>query len=497
VIEANAHYDAPARTTFLRIGEHDGKLYLDLCDPAWRAVEIDRDGWRVVDKPPVRFRRAAGMLPLPEPTRGGSIADLRRFLNVGNDDDFVLVIAWVLAAFRPCGPYPVLILTGEQGGAKSTFILILRRLIDPNASPLRSLPREDRDLFIAANNGHVLSFDNVSGLPGWISDTLCRLATGGGFAVRQLYTDQDETLFDAMRPIALNGIEDVVSRPDLADRGLFLTLDAIPEERRRVQLELLAEIEAARPAILGALLDVVAHGLRMLPETRLARLPRLADFALWATACEGAAWPAGTFLAAYEGNRRRAVDEVIDNDPVAAAVRGLMADPSMPPDLVGRTVWTGNAENLLGALKLQAGEAAAKAKTWPESPRALAGRLRRCATFLRSAGIETTFAREGRGRTRTITITGTGTENGWQQPSAPSAPSAGTENQGVTADDSPIPTVRAETLTVRKPSPETPTVRSNPLKNKAADGADGADAKIPGQSGASVDVLSPADRVVL
>jgi hypothetical protein len=146
-------------------------------------------------------------------------------------------------------------------------------LLDPNTAPLRALPREDRDLFIAANNSHQLAFDNVSGLPAWISDTLCRLATGGGFAVRQLYSDQDEVLFDAARPVILNGIEDIVTRPDLADRAVVLTLEPIPEERRRPEAELWAAFEAERPCILGVLLDTVAQGLKRLPETRLERLP--------------------------------------------------------------------------------------------------------------------------------------------------------------------------------------------------------------------------------
>src|SRR6516162_4972095 len=208
VIEAKAHFDAPQRTVHVRVGGLDGRLYLDLGDETWRAVEIDVTGWRVIDNPPVRFRRAAGMQPLPMPLRGGSIEVLRLFLNVKTDDEFVLVVAWVLACLRNRGPYPVIALSGEQGSAKSTFSAILRALLDPNTAPLRALPREDRDLFIAASNGHVLAFDNVSGLPAWISDTLCRLATGGGFAVRQLYTDQDEVLFDATRPVILNGIED-------------------------------------------------------------------------------------------------------------------------------------------------------------------------------------------------------------------------------------------------------------------------------------------------
>jgi hypothetical protein len=181
----------------------------------------------------------------------------------------VLVVAWALACLRNRGPYPVMVLSGEQGSAKSTFAAILRALLDPNTAPLRALPREDRDLFIAANNGHVLAFDNVSGLPAWISDTLCRLATGGGFAVRQLYTDQDEVLFDAARPVILNGIEDIVTRPDLADRAVFLTLEPIPEERRRPEAALRAAFEVERARIIGVLLDAVVEGLKCMPETHL------------------------------------------------------------------------------------------------------------------------------------------------------------------------------------------------------------------------------------
>jgi hypothetical protein len=213
VIQARARFDAPEQVVHVRVGALDERLYLDLGDETWRAVEIDATGWRVIDNPPVRFRRAAGMQPLPAPVSGGSVETLRSFVNVKTDADFVLAVSWLLAAFRDCGPYPVLILSGEQGSAKSTFSALLRALLDPNTAPLRALPREDRDLFIAANNGHVLAFDNVSGLREWISDTLCRLATGGGFAVRQLYTDQDEVLFDAARPVILNGIEDIVTRP--------------------------------------------------------------------------------------------------------------------------------------------------------------------------------------------------------------------------------------------------------------------------------------------
>jgi hypothetical protein len=414
VIEAKAHFDGPERQVFIRVGSLAGKLYLDLGDDSWQAVEIDKSGWRVIDNPPVRFRRAAGMKPLPTPASGGSIEMLRPFLNLQSDADFVLVVAWALAVLRDRGPYPVLVLSGEQGSAKSTFSAILRALLDPNTAPLRALPREDRELFIAANNGHVLTFDNISGLPTWISDTLCRLATGGGFSTRQLYTDQDEVLFDASRPIILNGIEDVVERPDLADRGLFLTLEPISEERRRPEEELRAAFDRERPGILGALLDAVVEGLRRLPETRLPKPPRMADFALWATACETALWPEGTFWSAYCGNRDKAVEDVIEANPVAAAVRALMS-------LQG--VWTGTATDLLKDLAKVTDEPFARCKDWPTNPRALAGKLRRIAPFLRKIDIEIKFGeREGRARNRTIRITAPGS-GGWE-PSAPSASSA-------------------------------------------------------------------------
>jgi hypothetical protein len=395
VIEAKAYFDAPERPVYIRVGGCAGRLYLDLCDSTWRAVEISTDGWRVIDNPPVRFRRTAGMQPLPMPMPGGSVEALRYFLNVKTDNDFVLVVAWALAALRNRGPYPVIVLSGEQGSAKSFFLAILRALLDPNTAPLRALPREDRDLFIAAGNGHVLAFDNVSGLPAWISDALCRLATGGGFAVRQLYTNQDEVLFDATRPVMLNGIEDMVTRPDLADRAIFLTLEPIPEERRRPEAELWAAFEAERPLILGALLDAVVEGLKRLPETRLEKLPRMADFALWATACETAFLPAGAFWSAYCSNRDEVVEDVIDADPVAAAVRTMLAT---------RPTWTGTALSLLGHLAEAAGEHVSNSKTWPGSPRALSGQLRRAATFLRKIGIEIRFTKEGKARTRTIHI---------------------------------------------------------------------------------------------
>ena len=151
------------------------------------------------------------MLPLLAPVAGGSIEALENFLNTKTEPNFVLAVTWILQALHGKGPFAIEALVGEQGTAKSTFSWCQRALVDPNCVPLRSLPRDDRDLFITATNSHVLAFDNVSGLQPWLSDALCRIASGGGFSTRQLYTDADEVLFDAQRPIVLNGIEDIIN----------------------------------------------------------------------------------------------------------------------------------------------------------------------------------------------------------------------------------------------------------------------------------------------
>jgi hypothetical protein len=394
MLEARAQFDAPERVVSMRVAEHAGKIYLDLADEQWRALVIDAEGWRMLGCPPVRFRRSSGMMPLPMPERGGSVEILKPFLNLSNDNDFVLIVAWLLAALRPGGPYPLLAISGEQGSAKTILSKILRTLVDPNVAPVRGLPRDQRELMIAANNGHLLAFDNLSGLPPWLSDALCRIASGGSFAVRRLYTDDEEVLFQAARPTLLNGIEDVIARADLADRAIFLSLSPIRETQRRSEAELWREFECQRPFILGALLDATVDGLRAIGSVSSHHLPRMADFALWARACETGLWPAGTFNRAYSNNRIAVIRSIIDTDPIATFVRELMRE---------RTFWTGCAADLL-SVGVQRASQSSYGANWPKNPRVLAGRLRRAQTFLRAIGIDIAFSREGRAGNRIISI---------------------------------------------------------------------------------------------
>ena len=236
-LEAIAAYEGEKAPVFIRTAAHAGRLYLDLCDSKWRAIEIDAGGWRIVDRPPVYFTRSNGAQPLPEPARGGCIDELRPLLNLAGEDDFRLIVAWLLAAMRPHGPYPLLALAGEPGTSKTSTATVLRGLVDPHIAGIRRPSKEERDLFIGASKSGALVYDNLSAIPEWMSDGLCVVATGGTFATRSLRTDADETLFTVEKPVMITSVGEVISRSDLADRAMIVTLTAIPDCDRKTKAE--------------------------------------------------------------------------------------------------------------------------------------------------------------------------------------------------------------------------------------------------------------------
>jgi DNA polymerase I-like protein with 3'-5' exonuclease and polymerase domains len=431
VIEGLAVYSGPERKIFIRVGEKDGRIYVDLADEEWRAIEIDADGWRVVSFPPIEFRRSRGMLPLPAPERGGSLEELLPFMNLAADSDlWKLLKGSLVMKFRPTGPYPVDAFMGEQGSGKSTRARMVRMLVDPNVAAVRSEPREVRDLQIAATNEWQPVFDNLSRIPDWLSDAFCCLSTGGALRIRELYTDADEAIFATMRPLILTSIEETVSRPDLLDRTILYHLPVIDQSARKSEKQLWQEFEAARPRILGALLDAVSVALRREDLIEISDPPRMADFACWAEAAAPAlGLKPGEFLQVYRRNLNRGNDLAIEAAPFAEALIELAEQEK---------AWAGTAKALLETL-LEGTDEAEKRKRklngWPMTPRALSGALRRIAPNLRRRGVETEFdIREGKQRNRLIWLAWTGNnpddsdndgqDYGGKTPSASSAPSA-------------------------------------------------------------------------
>jgi hypothetical protein len=397
-IAARATFDGPEKAVFVRVAKLGNTIYVDLCNERWEAVEVTASDWRVIpsEAVPVKFVRKDNAAPLPHPVTGGTIELLRRLLNVRTDDDFRLLVAWLIGTLNPDGPYPVLALQGEQGSAKSTTVRVLRSVVDPAVEPLRAPPRDERDLAIAASGNWTPALDNLSGVKPWLSDALCRLATGGGFATRELYSDDREVIFSAKRPVILNGIDSLAVAGDLRDRSLIVELPPIPPEKKRTEHDFYRDLEEARPKVLGALLDAVSAALRNLNGVELEELPRMADFAVWVTASEEAlGWERGAFMDAYAGNRGAATELALDDDPVAVAVRQLVA-------IAG--VWSGTSTELLARLGNLVEEETRRSKPWPAAPNALSNRLKRIAPALREVGIEYEERPQGRQRTRVKTL---------------------------------------------------------------------------------------------
>jgi DNA polymerase-1 len=433
ILEGFAQFEGPTRPVYLRVAPDGlGGIVIDLGDPEWTAVHVTPGGWAVVSDMTVAFRRAAGMLPLPRPVGGGKLDDLREFVNVRDDAGWARIKAWLRAAARDRGPYPVLALYGEQGSAKTTTARLLRSVIDPAKPFLRSDPRDVRDLMIAANACHVVGLDNLSSLAPWISDALCRLSTGGGWATRELTTDTDEVLFEAMRPVTMTGINEFITRGDLLDRALPEVLATIGEEHRRSEEEILAAFEEASPRLLGALLDDVAAGLRVLPETRLARLPRMADFARWSVAVERGCGERPTFLAAFQQAREESHHQAVEAHSVGAALLAVLEDI-----VALEGVFSDSAEVLLDRVNERADDAAKKARDFPKSARGMSGVLRRLAPALRGLGYRVEFPEKrdpGTGKRRLLLgraekISAAGADEAGAGPSQPSQDHEGAADQ--------------------------------------------------------------------
>jgi hypothetical protein len=260
---------------------------------------------------------------------------------------------------------------------------MLKETVDPTAGGLRAAPHDERDLMIAASNSWLMSFDNLSGLPHWLSDALCRISTGGALSCRQLYSDREETVLEAQRPVLANGIDAIASRHDLVDRAIVISLPTLQDHLRRPETELWTDFRVAHPHILAGLLDAVVAALSNRGKVSLPSLPRMADFCLWVVGAEETLlWEPGAFMVAYEGNRAHAVGASLDADLVASAIQQLMDARD------AKDAWEGTASELLEDLTKVTSERTVKSRAWPTTPHVLSGRLVRAATFLRQAGVE-------------------------------------------------------------------------------------------------------------
>ncbi len=372
------HEGKPGRV-FLRAGQHNetGAYYLHGIGEEWRIVEVMATGWWLLDVAPVKFWKSGSGMPFPTPVSGGDIGKLWELVNIPKEER-LLVLAWILEAWRPDTPFPVLELCGVQGSAKSNTQKRLRSLIDVSSAPLRALPKNVEDAFVSAGNNWVVSLDNVSHLSAGLQDAFCIMATDGAYAARTLFTNADETVITIKRPILLSGINNVVTAQDLISRTVHIELPVI-EGRRRLESELDAAFNEAWPEIFGGLLDLFVKTLAMLPNTELpADALRMADFNhLGEAMAQSMGYEKGVFTALYRGNYQESVQRAMESCPVALAVI-LMAE-----DSAYEIVFDGTYKELLGKLILFRIDN----EGWPKSEKGLANTLKRQLPALQEVGV--------------------------------------------------------------------------------------------------------------
>lgn len=394
---ALAKLDRPEHEVFLRVGRHDGALYLDMCNQAREVIRVSTSGWEVLPSEglPVRFRRTAEMLerPLPTPRRGGSVDRLWDVLNVPDKDSRVLITAFLLGMLHPTGPYPGLALYGEQGTAKTSTARYLRQVVDPTSAPVTGDPRDIETVALQAHANWVPVFDNLRTVRDILSDALCRLCTGSAYNKRTHYANTDLTVVKTKRPFMLTSIADAVQQPDLIDRMLVVRLQPIPRGKRRTEAVTDAIFSEAHPDILGGLLDAAVDSLCGHEHVELGSLPRMADFARWVIAAESAlGWKDGTFLRVYDGNKTDAYETAINANPVAQAVVSLM-------DKWSDDTWKGTPTDLYIVLSAQVDDGRGKKPVgWPVNAQKMTDRLNEAAPALRSRGIDVQPCRIGNDR---------------------------------------------------------------------------------------------------
>jgi hypothetical protein len=332
---AACRHDGERVEVHIRVAKAADAYWIDMGDDLGRAIRVDANGWSIVDNPPVLFLRPRDAHPLPEPTPCApedmsEILDehLLAHLNVAAEDQ-LLLLACIIEMMRPDTPYVVIDLDGVQGSAKSTTQRRIRSLVDPHEVLLRGRPKSVEDIWVAAYNGYVVSYENLSSLSAEQQDALCALSTGAGHAGRTLYANSEESTIRAKRPIIINGIGSAATRPDLIDRTVHFELAEINDADRRTEVEMEAAWKESYPRGFGAILTLFSMALKLLPQVKLDAKPRMADFALLGCAVAKAlGHDQEQFLARYQGNRREGAQRALDAYPAGHAIITLVMKKS-------------------------------------------------------------------------------------------------------------------------------------------------------------------------
>jgi len=389
VLEAQCQ-EGPEYKLYNRIAPgEDDSIWFDMADKKWRAIHITKEGWQIVDNPPVLFRRYSHQKVIPEPVRGGKVEEILEFANIKGEGDKLLYIVTMITELIPDIPHVIIILFGPQGSGKTWALKVMRALIDPSHLDLLNLPTRERELVQNLDHHWCSFYDNVGRVPERISNVFCRAVTGAGVSKRALYTDDDDVIYSYHRCIGLTDINIAAERGDMLQRSLLLGLQGIPKKTRKTEKKLTKALEKAHPRILGAMLDVLVKAINIYPSMKLDGLHRMADYLVWACAItEVMGIDQQVFLDAYEENIINQNLEMVRASPISDALIKFMEEQP-------NGCWEGTPSQLFTALEEKAKELkiSTRQKAWPKKPHVLSRRLNELAPSLPSVGYEVVITR--------------------------------------------------------------------------------------------------------
>ena len=388
VLQGKALYEGKQYTLHNRVASTEDAFWIDMADDKWRAIKVDKQGWKIIDNPPVLFKRHSHQLQLPEPTAGGDPWKLLNYFNIGEKDEETRLTLMVTCAsyFISEIPHPILILYGPQGTGKTWLFKFLKRVFDPSIIEVLTMPRDEREIVQQLDHHWLAFYDNVTSLPTWISDCLCRAATGGGFTKRELYTDDEDVIFNFKRCVGLNGINVAAQRGDLLDRSFLAGLEHIHDENRRTEEQLEADFEKEKASILGGFLDVLVKAVQFYPNVNMKKLFRMADFTRWGCAIAKALGNKEVeFLKAYESKVKNQIEEAAHASPVATVLLDYIEKVVSKRET---KEWEGTPTDLFITLLDHAKmlEISTRQKNWPKAPHVLVRQLNELAPSLRALG---------------------------------------------------------------------------------------------------------------
>jgi len=440
-LKGKAIYAGERHELHIRVAASEEAYWYYLGDERRRAIRIDRNGWVVIDEPPILFRHLAHMRPQDEPVRGrpGALDRLLDLMNLGEEDRRMFKIM-LITDLVPGIAHCALSLSGPSGSGKTLMLKMEKQLIDPSELDIFPFVRDEQELIRLLDRHHIVPFDNLDRISKDRSDMLCQAVTGVALATRKKYTDDEDYIRKFKRIVRLNGISNEIRASDLLSRSILMELSAIDVAARRPESELWDDLYRLRPEALGELLDLFVRTIGVYEDFTPSPAPRMADWHEWAEAAALALnMTRDEFGQLFRRYEEKQDAEALEQSPLAPLIE----------DLADEGGFVGKASELLEVLVLRAEEAGVntREREWPKNHIELGKRISPLIPNLASRGViveRTTFEKLKKDRPKLITREVKGREYGPKDRMLIIIPEQGEEqNRNTLSHVAPVPTSQA------------------------------------------------------